>query len=76
MELEKKTHHALILDFHDWLNDWDAIRDTDEMLSELRHSKEPLPEGYCDEYGLGLGSTYGDVAELFLSAWRPNPNTS
>ena len=56
-------------DFHRWILDWDAVSDSNQMLSALTDCTDPLPRDYCSQFDLPDGSTYRDAAELFGDKW-------
>jgi hypothetical protein len=55
--------------FLDWLGNFDAVSDEEELLDQLANCGDWLPEGVCNMLGVSTGSSYADAAKLFRSEW-------
>ncbi len=55
--------------FLDWLGNFDAVSDEEELLDQLANCGDWLPEGICNMLGVSAGSSYADAVKLFRSEW-------
>ena len=56
--------------FLDWLSNFDAVDDADDLgalLEKVATSKAELPPEYAEQLGVG---TIGDAVSLLQSQWR------
>jgi hypothetical protein len=67
---ELETEHQYIEAFTAWIDDFDAVDDSDLLLKKLLNSSVPLPAEVFTSLDLPAGSTYAEGAQLFLDRWK------